>query len=289
MKSSFEVYHIDSFTNKPFSGNPAGVMFASNLSTEFMQKIAREINLSETAFLSESKNADYLLRWFTPKTEVDLCGHATIASLHFLFEKGILKPDSKIIVETRSGNLICGMTDDTYYMQIPVPQIKEYNGCKEDILSLFGLDRVCFDDKIPLIISQGGYLYIFVNQLADLFAINADIKGLNEITSKNSSIKAYAVFSTETVEKSSTAHLRFFAPYFGIDEDPGTGSAIGPLILVMLKAGLIKNPITNKRYMVEQGDAINRQCRVQVSFDEAKNELMIYAQAVSIIKGELFF
>ena len=84
MAKKINIYQIDAFTKTAFFGNPAGVTFTDGLSADEMQSIAREMNLAETAFLTKSDKADYNLRWFTPKVEVELCGHATIASLHFL-------------------------------------------------------------------------------------------------------------------------------------------------------------------------------------------------------------
>ena len=91
MKKKLEIFQIDSFTDVPFKGNPAGVTFGDGLSSNEKQLIAREMNLSETAFISKSKIADYKLQWFTPTSEVKICGHATIASLHFLTRKKIIK------------------------------------------------------------------------------------------------------------------------------------------------------------------------------------------------------
>ena len=90
------LYQVDSFTNTPFSGNPAGVcILAEPADKAWMQNVAREMNLSETAFLYPQKDT-YHLRWFTPAVEVDLCGHATLASAHILWETGILPPTSPL-------------------------------------------------------------------------------------------------------------------------------------------------------------------------------------------------
>ena len=97
------------------------------------------------------------------------------------------------------------------------------------------------------------------------------------------------VFSLETVEKENVAHLRFFAPYYGIDEDPVTGSANGPLLLVLRKLGLIDNDTENKTFTFEQGDFLGRIGRVNVSFSPGKNELMIAGNAVTVMKGELTY
>lgn len=88
-----KIYQVDAFTEKPFSGNPAGVcVLNERLDEELMEKIAMEINLSDTAFLVK-EDEGYNLRWFTPNAEVDLCGHATLASAHILWEKGYLRKD----------------------------------------------------------------------------------------------------------------------------------------------------------------------------------------------------
>ena len=103
MKKLNDVYQIDAFTDLPFNGNPAGVVYSDDLNKAEMQLIAREINVSETAFISKSREADFNLRWFTPSVEVKLCGHATIASLHYLVQKGLIKNNSTLTFNTLSG------------------------------------------------------------------------------------------------------------------------------------------------------------------------------------------
>ena len=125
MGKKINIYQIDAFTDRPFSGNPAGVTFADVLTSEEMQLIAKEMNLAETAFLGKSDKADYHLRWFTPAVEVDLCGHATIASLHFLNENKLLKEGQEITFDTLSGILKCRFENGKYFMQIPIYSVKE--------------------------------------------------------------------------------------------------------------------------------------------------------------------
>ena len=91
----FEIFQADAFTNRPFSGNPAAVCLLSEpVEAAWMQNVANEMNLSETAFLYQQEDG-YNLRWFTPQVEVDLCGHATLASAHILWEQGLLPPDAQ--------------------------------------------------------------------------------------------------------------------------------------------------------------------------------------------------
>ena len=124
MAKEIEIFQIDAFTTEAFQGNPAGVTFSNNLTEIEKQLIAKEMNLSETAFISNSKIADYKLQWFTPTKEVKLCGHATIASLHYLFEKGIISENQNVSFETRSGIINCANKNGKYFMQIPIPQLR---------------------------------------------------------------------------------------------------------------------------------------------------------------------
>ena len=286
MAKEIEIYQIDAFTKAAFQGNPAGVTLSDFLDDNEKQLIAKEMNLSETAFISKSKIADYKLQWFTPTKEVGLCGHATIASLHYLFEKGIIFNNKKISFETLSGIINCSIKNGKYLMQIPIPQLNVFDGCNEEVLNALGIDRVDISD-LPFILLNNGYLFIAVNSLNVLWKIKPDFKMLNELSETKKEFFDIAVFTTETVEKDSSVHLRFFAPFHGINEDPVTGSACGPLLLVLLKLGFIKNYKDDTFIKMEQGDVLNRNGRVEVKFNSVKNELFISGNAVTIFKGNL--
>ncbi len=288
MAKEIEIFQIDAFTTEAFKGNPAGVTFSNNLSENEMQLIAREMNLSETAFISDSKITDYKLQWFTPAKEVNLCGHATIASLNFLFEKSMILSDQHISFETLSGIINCAHKNGKYFMQIPIPQLDEFYGCKEEILEALGIDRVDVSD-LPFILLDNGYLFISVNSLNALWKIKPDYNKLSELSNNKKDFFDIAVYTTETIENDSSAHLRFFAPYHGIDEDPVTGSACGPLLLVLIKLGLIDNYIDDSFIKIEQGDVLNRKGRVEVKFKASKNELIIAGNAITVFKGKLVF
>ena len=286
MAKEIEIFHIDAFTEEAFRGNPAGVTFSNLLSEEEKQLIAKEMNLSETAFISNSQFADYKLQWFTPTKEVNLCGHATIASLHYLFEKGIISDNQKISFETLSGIINCSMENGKYLMQIPIPQLNEFDGCKEEILNALGINRVDVSD-LPFILLDNGYLFITVKSINALWQIKPDYKMLNELSNAKKEFFDVAVFTNETVEIDSSAHLRFFAPFHGIDEDPVTGSACGPLLLVLLKLGLISNYKYDTLIKIEQGDVLARDGRVGVKFNSIKKELLISGTATTVIQGKL--
>ncbi|RJP69214.1 MAG: PhzF family phenazine biosynthesis protein [Ignavibacteriales bacterium] len=287
MKRKSVIFQIDAFTEIPFKGNPAGVTFASNLTDEEMQLIAREMNLSETAFIGTSENADYKLRWFTPTHEVPLCGHATIASLHFLNELDKIQKRNKITFETLSGVLNCPVTSDEYSMQIPILSMEEFDGCNEEIIESLGLERTAVDDKIPFILLENDYLYIYADSLKALKETAPNFS-LVKILGEKYGFKAICLFTLETFDTENFAHSRFFTPYYGIDEDPVTGSANGPLMLVLEKLNFIKEPHKTVTKIFEQGDIINRRGRVKVTHYPETNELYIGGKAVTIIKGELF-
>ncbi len=284
-----KIFQIDAFTNTAFGGNPAGVSFGSGLSDSEMQSIAREMNLSETAFLCSSDKADYKLRWFTPTTEVDLCGHATIASLHFLNENNIIKNNSSIRFETRSGILNCRMEDGRYFMEIPAMEVSNYSGDTSAIINALGIPQDKLEETHPFILLENGYLYLHVKSIDSLSNLKPNFKELLNASESGKLFTAAVPFTLQTADRESFAHIRFFGPYYGIDEDPVTGSANGPLILVLQKLGLLKNDEDKISLQFEQGDFINKRGRIGVTYTKSKNEIYISGEAVTVIKGELFF
>ncbi len=292
MTKTIKIFQIDAFTDQAFRGNPAGVTLDENLSKEEMQLIAKEMNLAETAFLtksSEPDKADYNLRWFTPTVEVELCGHATIASLHFLNENNLLKDGQEVRFNTQSGILRCRFEDGRYFMQIPIYSMKEFTGDKEEILNALGGNRFEFDDKTPFILVENGYLYIKIKTLKELSFLKPDFKALYDLTATKNEFSCIAVYTLETADKESFAHSRFFAPFYGINEDPVTGSMNGPLLPVLIHNGFIKKDGEKLSYTFEQGDVLGRNGRVGVTFYPDKNELYISGKAVTVLKGELIF
>jgi len=289
MKTLHDIYQIDAFTKQPFNGNSAVVIFADNLTNKEMQAIAMEMNLSETAFISSSNKADFKLKWFTPAIEVELCGHATIASLHYLAERNIIQKKSFITFETLSGVIECRVDDDTYYMKLHVPEFKTFESSYNEIINILGIEQNDIDDQYPFILQNNGNLFIYVRYLDTIKNLKPNFKELVKLSKEKGEFTEVTVFSLETFEKENDAHLRFFAPYYGIDEDPVTGSANGPLLLVMHKLGLIDKDIENKTFTFEQGDFLGRIGRVNVSFSPDKNELMIAGNAVTVLKGELIY
>ncbi len=284
-----DVYQIDAFTNKPFNGNSAAVILSDKLSAENMQQIAKEMNLSETAFISSSDKADFKLKWFTPTIEVELCGHATIASLHYLAEREIVGRNSNVSFETLSGVLECRVDEGDYYMKLPVPEFKEFKSEKNSIIDALGIKLNELDIRYPPILQNNGNLFIYIKSLDVLKNLKPNFKELVKLSKEKGEFTEVTVFSTDTIDEKNDAHLRFFAPYYGIDEDPVTGSANGPLLLVLQKLGLIESDAEDKIFTFEQGDFLGREGRIKVKYSTDNNELIIAGNAVTILKGELYY
>jgi PhzF family phenazine biosynthesis protein len=289
MKKLDDIFQIDAFTDVPLNGNSAGVVYTDDLNKEEMQLIAREINVSETAFISKSQKADFNLRWFTPSVEVKLCGHATIASVHYLVQKGLLRNNSTVTFNTLSGTLKCSAVNGLYSLCLPVPTLSIFEGNKEEIINALGGEKIINTEKFPFIIDDGGYLYIYISSLNELINIKPDYKALLDLSSSRKGFDAFTLFTTETIEKGNDAHLRFFAPYYGINEDPVTGSANGPLLLVLRHLGLIEENTEGKTYTFEQGDIVGRKGRINISYSPSKNDLIVAGKAVTVFKGEMTF
>lgn len=295
MAKKIKISQIDAFSEKPFGGNPAGVTFGESLTDEEMQSIAKEMNLAETAFIAEQpastpaiEKADYNLRWFTPATEVDLCGHATIASLHFLSENKKLKNNSSVTFSTKSGVLKCRAEGSFYFMQVPRYKLKSYTGDLQPLLSALDLSNDDLAPQVPAVLAENRYLYIYIKSLKKLQSLKPDFKSLLKLSNEGNGFDCVHVFTLETVDEESFAHGRFFAPYYGIDEDPVTGSANGPLMLVLMHLGFVKDEGRELNLVFEQGDTIDRRGRVGVRYTPSTGELYIFGKAVTVLKGEMF-
>ncbi|AFH50084.1 Putative PhzC/PhzF-like epimerase [Ignavibacterium album JCM 16511] len=285
MPKLIEIFQIDAFTAEPFTGNSAAVVLNDFLSENEMKSIAAEMNLSETAFLSHSNEAGFNLRWFTPKNEVNLCGHATIASIHFLFEKNLIEENSHITFKTKSGIINAGISANKYWMQLPKISFEKITAELTDIFSAFGINSSQVNREI--FVGTNKYLFIGVDNLQTLFNLEIDFNKLSKIISSQNKFCDIAIYTLQTLEDDSLAHLRFFAPAEGIFEDPVTGSAAGPLLLLLYQQNLIKNFSDDRIYKMEQGDILNRKGRIGVSYNHKSDVLKIHGNAVTILKGNL--
>lgn len=204
---------VDSFTDAPFSGNPAGVCVLSGPTTEaWMAAVAAELNLAETAFLAPRADGDHDLRWFTPTKEVDLCGHATLASAHVL---GVAGGERRF--HTRSGVLTCRAgADGTIVMDFPAIPVAAVPATA-DWPPALGVGA----DRLVGVWAGGGWTLVEVAEPADVRAARPDRAAVLALAPDSAVLLAAAPGDRPDVD----SVCRVFAPGYGIDEDPVTGSA----------------------------------------------------------------
>jgi PhzF family phenazine biosynthesis protein len=211
------LYQVDAFTDRPFAGNPAAVcLLPEEPDDKWMQAVAAEMNLSETAFLVE-RDDGYRLRWFTPKIEVDLCGHATLASAHVLWTEGKVSLGQEIYFHTRSGVLIARRRGDLIELDFPSEsptQVEPPSGLME-ALGVSGK-------------------YVGKNRFDYVVELESE-KELREMEPDFALLGKIQIRGVSVTSRSASAEFdfvsRFFAPGAGVDEDPVTGSAhccLGP-------------------------------------------------------------
>lgn len=206
------IYQVDAFTSRPFMGNPAGVMITGDeLDDKYMQDLAMEMNLSETAFVKPG-DSGFSIRYFTPVSEVDLCGHATLSASHILYETGMVKPGDQILFRSKAGELGISKKGSQIIMDFPVYSLKkiEIPGSFKDITGLDALELYESDYDWKLVLVQSDEEVINANPRPDYIRE----AGLGELM-------VTAVSSNPDYD----FVVRCFVPDLGIGEDPVTGSA----------------------------------------------------------------
>ncbi|MBU1538960.1 MAG: PhzF family phenazine biosynthesis protein [Alphaproteobacteria bacterium] len=216
---------VDAFAAAPFRGNPACVVepFDQWPSDDWMQALAKENNQAETAFLLRTADpARFGLRWFTPGMEVDLCGHATLASAHVLLAEAGLEA-AALTFDTRSGPLIVSRAGEGYEMDFPADPPRR-TAAPEGLVEALGVT--------PVEVWAGRYLVAVLSDAAAVRAVTPDIRALAAIQGEAGEIGQVIVCAPADASDDVDVVDRFFAPGCGVDEDPATGSAhciLGPL------------------------------------------------------------
>lgn len=249
-----EVQIISAFVDNERGGNPAGVVLnADNLTNEQKLKIATKVGLSETAFVSKSKIADFKLDFFTPTRQIAHCGHATIATFSYLSQLGLIKMEhsSKETIDGKREILIQG---DLAFMEQKPPEYFEVQQQKENILNSLGLlgDEILTNATISIVNTGNSFAIIPVKNETILKNIIPNFELITQISEELNLIGFY-VFCGQTIDKTRDVNARMFAPRYGIEEEAGTGMAAGPLACYLYdKLGLNKN-----RILIQQGCFMN--------------------------------
>lgn len=258
------IVQVDAFTDRPFAGNPAAVcVLRDTPSDEWMRNVAREMNLAETAFLVPQADG-YNLRWFTPAVEVDLCGHATVASAHVLWQDRHLPEGQQARFHTRSGLLTADQHGDWIELDFPA-KIAAAAEAPPELLPALGVTKAKFVGK---------------NVFDYLVEIESEAE-LRSLAPDHSRLRRLPVRGVIVTARSSTPEFdfvsRFFAPGSGIDEDPVTGSAhtaLGPYW-----AGILGKT----EFTAFQASARGGVIKVRVDGARVK----LGGQAVTVMTGEL--
>lgn len=227
---------VDAFATAPFRGNPACVVEPSDAwpDDRWMQALAKENNQAETAFLRRTPDpARFDLRWFTPGMEVDLCGHATLASAHVLLAETGLSVEA-VTFDTRSGPLIVRATAADYEMDFPADRPRRCEA-PAGLAEALGVT--------PVEVWAGRYLVAVLADAAAVHAVTPDIRALATIQGEAGELGQVIVCALADPTDDVQVVDRFFAPGCGVDEDPATGSAhciLGPLYADKLGADVVR-------------------------------------------------
>ena len=257
------IVQVDAFTDRPFSGNPAAVcVLPAARDEQWMQDVAREMNLSETAFLVRQADG-FNLRWFTPTVEVALCGHATLASAHVLWQEGHLKANEQARFHTQSGLLTADCRGDWIELDFPALSLETAEPPPGLIRALGVEPKFVGKNKFDFLIEAPSE--------AAIRAMKPDFTLLRTLTVRGISVTSRA--SMEGFDFVS----RFFAPGAGVDEDPVTGSAhccLGPYWA---------NQLGKTEFRAYQASARGGVVRVRLYGDR----VILGGQAVTVLRGEL--
>lgn len=290
------IYQVDAFTHKAFGGNPAAIVpDARSLNDTDMRNIAREMNLSETVFIVPEDEYNYQVRFFTPVSEVDLCGHGTIGAFFTLACMGYISPMSKgtktIYQNTKAGKLSVEISyRDGEVEKVLMEQAKPRElGLVEDvekILQAFNIERndIGIGDEylVPRIITTGlPDIMLPLRKRDTLDNLNVDFKKLSILSKELNVIGVHAFYLPE--KNSEKVYTRNFAPLVGIPEEAATGTANGGLAYLLKK----ENYIEGDKIIALQGKSLNRPSYIhcQVEGEEPNYQIRVGGQARVILQG----
>lgn len=276
MSKTYRLYQVDAFTSQKFTGNPAGVVTnADGLTPEQMQRIARELNNSETAFLfsPQDTDCDLHIRFFTPKAEVPICGHATV-SAHCVtaLERG-LTGHARVRQRTGAGVLPVDvypegegyrvvMTQGAIDIRPPLPEQVQLQ-----IMQALGLPMEQLRPDLPMAIASTGHgkVMVGIRDLERLHSLRPDYEQLSRISAATG-CNGYYVFTLHPGQDP-LVHGRMFAPISGVPEDPVTGNANGPLGAYLVHTGLAGAGQETFSFRAAQGEAMGRAGTIGVEVD----------------------
>ena len=300
----YRFFQADVFTDRPFTGNPLAIFpEAEGLTSEEMQSIAKEMNLSETTFVLPPTDlkARFRLRIFTPASELPLAGHPVVGTCFVLAERGIIPLEegtNRIFQECKAGVLPVdvvvrgGKVEGVTMTQSPPRFFDEYEdrallakavGLPEEQVLPGGLRAQVVSTAVPQLMVPAASLHHFSR-------IELDLAAMRQVLRETES-DCFMIFTRECVQAEGTVHARVFAPALGVVEDPATGSASGALGAYLVRHGLVEAKPT-ARILVEQGYEMGRPSAIHVEVDADQTgptEVRVGGKAVEVAEGNLRF
>jgi PhzF family phenazine biosynthesis protein len=273
-------YIVDAFTSQPFGGNPAGVVLLEGNAfpeEDLMLKIAAELRYSETAFVVRHSEKEYTVRYFTPKAEVDLCGHATIATFALLHSMKLAA--GPCLCHTEAGDLTIE-AGEKVMMQMATPKIVKTIDDVAEIYCALGIKN--YTPTLPIQIVSTG-LPDFMIQVADVATLNRlqpDMDAVSAITKKHNAV-SFHVFAI--IDNGYTAHVRDFAPLYDIPEESATGTANAALTHYLSVNGVIP---AKGDFSFLQGEAMNRPSVIMTRIAE-NGTVYVGGSGYVLAKGEI--
>ena len=278
-------YIVDAFTSEPFGGNPAGVVLLDGEfpSDKLMQQVAAELRYSETAFVQQNGPNEFTVRYFTPAGEVDLCGHATIASFYTLRQEGIIPDVSVCLNHTLAGDLEISVGEQIM-MQMATPCVidKPIDTTRLHRI-MAGTNDVAWHALPVEIISTG--LPDIIMPVKDLQALNALKPDMDALTALSEEMDVVGVHAFAISDDGYTAHVRNFAPRYDIPEESATGTANGALTHYLYRQRIISCP-DDCRFL--QGEAMQRPSVVATSLRQ-DGTIRVGGQCCIVARGLLMF
>ncbi|MBR2779217.1 MAG: PhzF family phenazine biosynthesis protein [Firmicutes bacterium] len=263
----------EAFTGEPFGGNTAGIVILPDgeefPSETIMMKTAAELRYSETAFIKTLGKDSFQLRYFTPAAEVDLCGHATIASFGALLHLGLIRGESICDCRTKSGDLTITLRNGTVMMEMQAPLVAgmiEGRGELEELYEAMGA-RIPEEKALrPAIVTAGiPDILLPVCCRHELHAMEPDMKKLAELSERYGVTGVHAF--TMDAEEGALCHCRNFAPLFGIDEEAATGTSSAGLTWYLKECGIIGE---DSQQLMIQGESMGRRSVIRTSVQRNK-------------------
>lgn len=267
-----KAYTINAFAKTTKGGNPAGVVIgADKLSEKDMKKIAENLGFSETAFLMKSNRADFKVRFFTPNDEVDLCGHATIATFSVLLKTQRINPGI-YTQETKAGILEVEVNEDGLIMMTQSNPLFYETIDVEEISDTLNISTHDFNTKLPCQIVSTGLkdILIPIKNIEILDAIKPNFEKVTEI-SKKYNVVGYHMFTFDSLNNSN-AYCRNLAPLYGIDEESATGTSNGALACYLYKYGML-DLLKCDNITFEQGYSMSMPSEINVGLNVKENDI----------------